>query len=42
MKYDDLIRLKSEQAVKDKGVLYIEGRDYLIEDGDIVHFRFNV
>jgi hypothetical protein len=42
MKYHDLIRLKTEQAVKDKGALYIEGRDYLIEDGDIVHFRFNV
>ena len=42
MKYVDLVRLRSEQAVKDKGALYIEGRDYLIEDGDIVHFRFNV
>ena len=42
MKYEDLIRLKTEQAVKDSGLLHIEGRDYLIEDGDIVHFRFNV
>ncbi|HTY09716.1 MAG TPA: redox-regulated ATPase YchF [Bacteroidota bacterium] len=42
MKYDDLIRLGSEQAVKDKGLLRIEGREYIIEDGDIVHFRFNV
>ena len=42
MKYDDLIQWQTEQAVKDKGALYIEGKDYLIEDGDIVHFRFNV
>jgi GTP-binding protein YchF len=42
MKYDDLVRLGSEQKVKDSGLLHIEGREYLIEDGDIVHFRFNV
>lgn len=42
MKYDDLTRLGSEQAVKDKGLLYVEGKEYSIEDGDIVHFRFNV
>ncbi len=42
IKYEDLVRLRTEQAVKDNGLLYIEGRDYLIEDGDIVHFRFNV
>jgi ribosome-binding ATPase len=42
MKYEDLFRLGNEQKVKDNGLLHIEGRDYLIEDGDIVHFRFNV
>ncbi len=42
MKYGDLVRLGSEQAVKDNGLLHIEGKEYLIEDGDIVHFRFNV
>jgi ribosome-binding ATPase len=42
MKYDDLVKLGSEQAVKDNGLLHIEGRDYVIQDGDIVHFRFNV
>ncbi|HTR81164.1 MAG TPA: redox-regulated ATPase YchF [Bacteroidota bacterium] len=42
IKYNDLIRLGSEQAVKDGGLLHIEGKEYLIEDGDIVHFRFNV
>lgn len=42
MKFDDLARLGSEQAVKDGGLLHIEGKEYLMEDGDIVHFRFNV
>lgn len=42
MKYDELVRLGTEQAVKDNGLLHIEGKEYLIEDGDIVHFRFNV
>ncbi len=42
IKYDDLVRLGSEQAVKDAGLLHVEGREYSIEDGDVVHFRFNV
>lgn len=42
MKYNDLIELKSEAAVKEKGLLKIEGKDYVFEDGDIAHFRFNV
>ncbi len=42
IKYDDLTRLGSEQAVKDSGLLHIEGKEYLVADGDIVHFRFNV
>lgn len=42
IKYEDLLRLKSEQAVKDSGLLHIEGKEYVVEDGDIVHFRFNV
>ncbi len=42
MKYDDLVRLGSEQAIKDSGLLHIEGREYIVEDGDVVHFRFNV
>jgi hypothetical protein len=41
MKYDDLTRLGSEQAVKDNGLLHIEGREYVVEDGDIVHVRFS-
>jgi len=38
----DLVRLGSEQAVKDNGLLHVEGIEYLMEDGDIVYFRFNV
>ncbi|UCD11188.1 MAG: redox-regulated ATPase YchF [Nitrospinaceae bacterium] len=40
--YDDLVELKSEQAVKEAGRLRVEGKDYLFRDGDIAHFRFNV
>lgn len=42
MKYKDLIELRSEHAVKEKGLLRIEGKEYVVEDGDVVHFRFNV
>ena len=42
MKYKDLIELRTEHAVKEKGLLKIEGKDYVVEDGDVVHFRFNV
>ena len=40
--YDDLIRLKNEQAVKAAGLLRSEGKDYVVRDGDIMLFRFNV
>ncbi len=40
--YDDLMRCKSEQAVKEAGLLRLEGKDYVVKDGDIMHFRFNV
>nr|MBA3618284.1 DUF933 domain-containing protein [Acidothermales bacterium] len=40
--YDDYAALGSEQAVRDAGRLRVEGKDYLIRDGDVVHFRFNV
>ena len=39
---DDLFRLGSEAAVRDAGRLRTEGRDYVVQDGDIIHFRFNV
>ena len=42
IKYDDFIALRSEQAVKEAGKLYIEGKDYVVQDGDIMNFRFNV
>ncbi len=40
--YDDLIRLKTPQAVKEAGLLRSEGKDYVVKDGDIMLFRFNV
>jgi len=40
--YDDLVQLKSEQAVRDGGKLRVEGKEYVVKDGDIMHFRFNV
>ena len=42
MHYNDFINLGSEQACKDKGKLHIEGKGYVVEDGDILHIRFNV
>ncbi len=40
--YDDLIEFGSEQKVKENGKLRMEGKEYLVKDGDIIHFRFNV
>lgn len=42
MKYADFVDLGSEQAVKESGKLSVEGKEYVVEDGDIMHFRFNV
>ncbi len=42
VKYQDLVTLGSMLAVKEKGLLRIEGKDAIIEDGDIINFRFNV
>jgi hypothetical protein len=42
IKYKDYIEYKSEQAVKDAGKFAVQGKDYVVEDGDIMHFRFNV
>jgi GTP-binding protein YchF len=42
IKYDDLMRIGSEQGVKDAGLLHIEGKDYMVQDGDIVLVRFSV
>ena len=40
--YDDFISLGSEAACRDAGKLRIEGKEYLVQDGDVMHFRFNV
>jgi GTP-binding protein YchF len=42
MKFDDLIAAGSEQKVKQAGKMQLNGKDYVIEDGDICHFLFNV
>ena len=42
IKYDDYIHYGSEAAVKEAGKMGIEGKDYVVQDGDIMHFRFNV
>ncbi len=40
--YTDLDALGSFSAARDRGLLRLEGRDYIVQDGDVVHFRFNV
>ena len=42
IKYADYIKYGSEAAVREAGKLGIEGKDYVVQDGDIMHFRFNV
>lgn len=42
IRFADLDRLGSESAVKENGLMKVEGREYLVQDGDIVFFRFNV
>ena len=40
--YDDLINLGNHRAVQEKGLVALEGKDYEIQEGDVVYFRFNV
>jgi GTP-binding protein YchF len=40
--FDDFVACRGEQGAKDAGKLRLEGKDYLVKDGDVVHFRFNV
>ena len=40
--YDDLIKYGSMNATKEKGLVRLEGKDYVVQDGDIILFRFNV
>jgi ribosome-binding ATPase len=40
--YDDFIACKGESGAKEKGKMRLEGKDYVVHDGDVMHFRFNV
>ena len=40
--FDDFVTLGGEQAAKDAGKWRLEGKDYVVKDGDVIHFRFNV
>ena len=42
IKYEDFVTLGSEAAVKEAGKMSVEGKEYVVQDGDIMHFRFNV
>ena len=42
MRVEDLLELKTESACREKGKLRIEGKEYVVQDGDVMHFRFNV
>ncbi|MDE7378027.1 MAG: redox-regulated ATPase YchF [Paraprevotella sp.] len=42
IKYDDYIQYGSEAAVREAGKMGVEGKEYIVQDGDIMHFRFNV
>ncbi|MDD7804443.1 MAG: redox-regulated ATPase YchF [Endozoicomonas sp. (ex Botrylloides leachii)] len=40
--YDDFLQYNGEQGAKEAGKLRVEGKDYIVKDGDVMHFRFNV
>lgn len=42
MSFEDFVKYNGEQGCKDNGRLRIEGKDYIVKDGDVIHFRFNV
>ena len=42
IEYEDFIKCGSEEESKSKGLMRSEGKDYLVKDGDIIHFRYNV
>ena len=42
IKYDDYVALGNKSAVRDVGKMAIEGKNYIVQDGDIMHFLFNV
>jgi ribosome-binding ATPase YchF (GTP1/OBG family) len=42
IRWEDLVALGSEAKCREQGKLRVEGKDYIVQDGDVVHFRFNV
>jgi hypothetical protein len=40
--YEDFVRFKGEHGAREAGKLRLEGKDYVVQDGDVMHFRFNV
>ncbi|MBT3429495.1 MAG: DUF933 domain-containing protein, partial [Proteobacteria bacterium] len=40
--YDDFVQYQGEQGAREAGRLRLEGKEYVLSDGDIMHFRFNV
>jgi GTP-binding protein YchF len=42
MRSEDLLALGSEQAVRERGLMRMEGKEYVVQDGDVIHFKFNV
>jgi len=42
IKYEDFVKYGSEAAIKEVGKMGVEGKEYVVVDGDIMHFRFNV
>jgi ribosome-binding ATPase YchF (GTP1/OBG family) len=40
--YDDLMRAGSHVVAREQGLMRLEGKDYIMQEGDVVHFRFNV
>ena len=40
--YDDYVACKGEQGAKEAGKMRLEGKEYVVRDGDVIHFRFNV
>lgn len=42
IRYDDFVKYESEAKARDAGKIGVEGKDYIVQDGDVMHFRFNV
>jgi hypothetical protein len=42
IKFEDYIKYKSESACRENGKLSMEGKEYIVQDGDVMHFKFNV